>query len=479
MKIISLILFCFFHSVSCPPQEESNYQQNDCDFFSGLSASNSIHCGMVLVPENHQNKNGRKIKIAYAVIPAYGPSPSLEPMIHFSGGPGAATLTEGLLQFYLNHEIRKDHDIILFDQRGIGHSSPLPDLDPEIFEIMAGNFDSLEEHLKIAAHMDVVKNRCIDQGIQLAYYNSYQSAQDVGMLMKELDYSSYNLYGGSYGTRLARIVMEMFPEQVHSAILNSPNPPGGDFLIDRLHSYSLALSRIFEYCQNDPSCYEPYPELKSDYLSALEMLRKEPLQVQLHDSQFFVNPQDAIYILRRQLYRTNSRTQAPALIHELKNGGGPILRSILESEFRSNDFYNFSMWISVEKYEFINPENTSEIVNKQYAQLALLPERLGFFHSFYEASKNWHDGIITAEERRLTDSSVPSIIFVNQYDPVTPPEYGPLLQKHLSQSTLFVMDEAGHGGGDMDCRAKVMCAFMKNPRGKFDHSCLNLYEPQN
>ena len=68
------------------------------------------------------------------------------------------------------------------------------------------------------------------------------------------------------------------------------------------------------------------------------------------------------------------------------------------------------------------------------------------------------------------------MIFVNQYDPVTPPENGALFQKDLATSKLYILDEAGHSGGDFNCKMKVMVEFMNSPNKNPDSSCLKIFK---
>ena len=80
------------------------------------------------------------------------------------------------------------------------------------------------------------------------------------------------------------------------------------------------------------------------------------------------------------------------------------------------------------------------------------------------------------EDRVFQQSDVPTLIFVNRYDPVTPPENGLLFREQLSNGHLLILDEGGHGQGNQDCKERVMSDFMNNPALRPDVSCLNLYE---
>jgi pimeloyl-ACP methyl ester carboxylesterase len=79
-------------------------------------------------------------------------------------------------------------------------------------------------------------------------------------------------------------------------------------------------------------------------------------------------------------------------------------------------------------------------------------------------------------ERKFEKSDTPTLIFVNRYDPVTPPENGRLFMENLSQGHLLILDEGGHGQGNQQCKETVMIDFMNAPDSLPDVSCLNVYK---
>ncbi|MEJ2162479.1 MAG: alpha/beta fold hydrolase [Robiginitalea sp.] len=436
-----------------------------------------LEAGFLSVPENHDDPSGKTIQIAYAVLKSGESAPGSYPMIFFSGGPGGVTLNKGLVGFLKEHPFSKDRDIILFDQRGIGYSSALPDMSYDSFQVLAADATPEKEQQLTKTMIATYKEKCRELGIDPAYYNTIQNARDVGMLFEHLGYEKYILYGGSYGTRLARVVQDLFPGYINSAVLDSPSPLSGDFLLDRLDSYSLALTRIFQYCDASPDCSEKYPDLQSDYFKAVSRLGDYPVAVTLNDSiPFVINAQDGIYLLRRLLYQDNSREKAPELIHAFLEGSGEVINEVLQFEYQLTGGLNLTMLLSVEKFENFNPENTSEIIDAAYKNYPLIPEKLGFFDAFYQAGTDWHNANLPMEERIFTDSDIPTLIMVNRYDPVTPPKNGRLFMEKLSRGTLLILDEGGHGGGNESCKDRVIADFMKNPGTPPDVSCLNLYK---
>ena len=436
-----------------------------------------VKAGVLFVPENHDNPNSRKIRIAYAVLERRNKDSKAYPMILFSGGPGESSLAQGLVDFLLEHPFLEDRDFILFDQRGIGHSSGLPDMSMDTFLVMAADADPSRERTLMDSVLAKYKKLCAAHNIDPQFYNTLQNARDVGMLFKHLGYGKYNLYGGSYGTRLGRVVQDYYPQFVHASILDSPSPLSGDFLINRLESYNLALERIFDYCDNTPECRQEYPNLKGQYFKAIDRLGKDPIKTKVNDTiDFVINAQDGIYLLRRLLYMGNAREKAPEMIQALKSGSGEIIQEVLGFEWQITGAVNMSMLLSVEKYENFNADNTEGTIAGTYKKYPLIPETLGYFDAIYQAGRNWHPGSMPMVERKFEESDTPTLIFVNRYDPVTPPENGRLFMENLPNGHLLILDEGGHGQGNQQCKEQVMMDFMTAPDSLPDVSCLNVYK---
>ncbi len=466
-----LPLIALFHWLSLNP----THTDKPCAFLGDLKGDPRVECGQLQVPENHDQPEGRQIQITYVVLKAETIQENSGPVIYFTGGPGGAALGPNALKQWMQSPTLKTRDLVIFDQRGINYSSALPNMEQDIFQVQAADANIDQEQRLLGEIMKKYRKKAKDQGINLADYNSFQNARDVGKLMSHLGYDKYNLIGGSYGTRLARIVQDMFPDKINSVILNSPSPLGDDFLISRINSYALALGRIFQYCQDQEECRQQYPNLQDDYYQAINALKANPFTVTIKDQEFVVNAQDATYLLRRSLYGNNSRSKAPELIEAFLNREAGPIQEVLNMELALIDGYNSTMWISVERYEMFDPSYTPEDVDSTYNHTALFPERLGVFTSLYLEGKNWHKAELPVEERTFNTSDIPTLIFVNQYDPVTPPINGKIMQKQLTRAQLFIMDEGGHGGGDFQCRFKVMENFMEAPFGTLDTSCLNLF----
>jgi pimeloyl-ACP methyl ester carboxylesterase len=445
-------------------------QVNSCDFLK-KELDKNIQCGYLVVPENHEQSNEKKIKIAYAILKSKNKNTKEFPAILLNGGPGGQALSS--IERWVNNPMRETRDLIVFDQRGIGFSSPLPNPDLAIFKILAGNFSVKEEYQLMRDTLVQYKQKCIDNQIALECYITSQSAADVNTLMENLGYQKYVVYGESYGTRLARVVMDKFPKRISCVIADAPAILEDDFLSLRIKNYNDGLEKIFRYCENDPDCKEKNPNIRKDYVDGVTALAKAPLELNIGGKSFFVNPQDALFMLRYQLYAPNSKASVPGFIKALKERDTNSLNASQQFLIGFVNSLNLSLFISTGRNEEYDAMRTDNYFDGLYSTLPNLPAKLGFFTSLYKASIDWHTKILTTEEKKLKPSTIPTLIFVNKFDPVTPPKNGFIFKETLPNAKLFVLDLQGHGVTG-DCATQVMIDFMSNPKGDIDSKCLPL-----
>src|SRR6202043_1710983 len=114
--------------------------------------------------------------------------------------------------------LRKDHDLLLVDQRGTGRSNPL-------------HCDLYSPTDRGASLHDVFPfsavKRCEQQlslRADLTQYTYAHFANDLEQVRRALGYGGLNLFAGSYGTRAAQIFMRAFPNSVRTAYLGSVVP---------------------------------------------------------------------------------------------------------------------------------------------------------------------------------------------------------------------------------------------------------------
>lgn len=257
----------------------------------------SYKCGVMFVPQDRSQPDSLEIEIKFAVLQSFAEESAADPMLFLSGGPGNSALyPDGFVELAKRFApMRQTRDIILFDQRGVGASMPAincttaPPIEDENrkaalleqYETMTGVQRNDENQFNV----DCVLNLW-NQGVDLSQYTSAASASDTVDLMRALQpaegYQSYNLYGISYGTRLAETIARDYPELdlIRTITLDSVFPrPEGEYEASYYIGKHEMFESVFNACAADETCSTAYPDLLNRFNSLVETLNSQPLSL--------------------------------------------------------------------------------------------------------------------------------------------------------------------------------------------------------
>lgn len=329
--------------VAAPNLEGVTVTPNDCSLLIKGSDDprprlGDIACGTVDVPENWNEPEGRRLQISYVVLKSTVAQPSPDPVIHLGGGPGISPLSHAEAWARVFSVMRQEHDVILFDQRGTRLSSPLRcegqsaalTLDapadpsapppPPAYPADLGDPETLllasrETYAPIVA-------ACLEElaksGADLTQYNTIASANDVVAMVKALGYDSYNLYGISYGTRLALEVMRRYPDSgLRSVVLDSTYPPEVKSYEQFPQEPHEVVMQLFTDCKRNAVCNSAYPDLKERFVALLAQLRATPVVTAGGAS---VTDRDVIAVMQTLGANIPVVPYVPLMISELEQG---------------------------------------------------------------------------------------------------------------------------------------------------------------
>jgi len=179
----------------------------------------AVALGHLTVPENRQKASGRSVQLAFLrfVSTADHPGP---PIVYLAGGPGGSGIADAAgnrLGLFL--ALRQVADVIALDQRGTGLSRPELTCS-ESWSIPLTRPAEPEEILSLAGQHSWACARALRRaGIDLAGYNTRESADDLEDLRRALGVQRLSLLGYSYGTHLALAAMRRHPAGVAAAVL--------------------------------------------------------------------------------------------------------------------------------------------------------------------------------------------------------------------------------------------------------------------
>lgn len=464
-------------------EEVPRFKETRCRFQEPEDAK--ITCGDLYVYEDRTDPdNSNVIRLHAAVIKARSRTAYDDPIIYLEGGPGGETL-DSLSFSYPQYftKLAQKRDLIFFDQRGVGLSRPALDCREIEFSRVdilrrAVTTKQAEEEYNLA--LQACRERLQEDGINLAAYNSAENASDVAELLQTLGYTEWNLYGISYGTRLALTVMRDHPEGVRSVVLDSTYPPNASLYTDIPRSADRAFTALFDGCSTEPRCNRAYPKLESAFFKLMDDLNADPpkVTVRYQGKSYPVvvtgaRVMDEMFSL---MYSTSVIPYIPSLIWEMKDGNfDRMAELILEDNIGTRSSVSTGMYWSVQCGEEVPFSSESELENAD----ALFPEQMGVFGASdaYAICQFWDVAHAPEVENEPVVSDIPTLVLAGEYDPITPPSYGVLAAKTLSNSFYFEFPGIGHGASVSGiCPSSIMQQFLENPDRKPSSACIRRME---
>jgi pimeloyl-ACP methyl ester carboxylesterase len=432
-----------------------------------------VECGDLIVPESRSQPDGPTISLHIAIFKSANPNPAPDPVIHLIGGPGASPLNaaDWLLDTG-GDAILKQRDYIMFSQRGTSYAKPFlgcPGRADFQWELAAQPLSLAEFNARELEFWNDCRDKLAAQGINLGAYSSAENASDVNDLRLALGYDQVNLYGISYGSRLALIALRDHPEGVRSAIIDAIWPPQVALDHEVAHSAYGSFRALFDACTADAECAQTYPDLETTFYQVLQELNANPVTFQFDRGEVSVDGYDFLGALFSLLYSINDIPQIPALIANAAQG------KYDEALFELNapDTYAWGMHYAVRCYEEFAFESQAEALA---LAADLPPEFQDFFARTYEYAlcDTWQIGTDDARENEPVVSDVPTLIFSGRYDPITPPSYGRLAAETLSHGYFYEFPTLSHGVmRSNECALAIGLAFLDDPTVAPDASCMD------
>jgi pimeloyl-ACP methyl ester carboxylesterase len=236
-------------------------------------------CATVKVPLDYANPSGRMISIAIDRYPART-SPSLGPLLLDPGGPGGSGIELArALHARLPAQLRDDFDIIGFDPRGVGESTPVVCPPTHHTAPMPDGFDATPRTTREVASMvgalhDLAADCASGSGDLLPYLGTEYAARDIDEIRAALGAVRISYLGFSYGTVLGAVYSTLFPSRVRAMVLDGAadatyaTRAGAH---DQALSMDEVLTDFLTWCVGD---YENCPFVSTDAFGARRELEE-------------------------------------------------------------------------------------------------------------------------------------------------------------------------------------------------------------
>ncbi|WP_399881549.1 alpha/beta hydrolase [Streptomyces sp. BBFR51] len=223
----------------------------------GMEMPKDLQCGKVTVPLDYERPKGKTLDVALARYRATGDSRG-SVLLNFGGpgGSGVDELAAGGKEFM---HLTNGYDVVTFDPRGVGRSSPVS-CGPATLKIMEatdGDEGTTDPDDVLKRLRDAAAECAKYSGPVLPHIGTVDAARDMDVMRRALGDGRLNYLGFSYGTRLGAVYAAQFPDKVGRMVLD-----GVDTLTEPLTEQGLAgargqqtaLENFLDWCVEDIAC---------------------------------------------------------------------------------------------------------------------------------------------------------------------------------------------------------------------------------
>jgi len=216
-------------------------------------------CATVTVPVSYADPTGATLTLALVRNPADDPSRRIGTLLVNPGGPGASGVRRVARGFEVSDEVADRFDIVGFDPRGIGGSTPIScgaavpafratDLAPDTFE---------EEAALDAAARAVAEECTFTEGERLAHLGTVAVAHDVEVIRRSLGEAQVSFVGLSYGTLIGQLWADQYPASVRALVLDGvidPSSGGVTGSTEQVEGVDASVEAMAAACALDATC---------------------------------------------------------------------------------------------------------------------------------------------------------------------------------------------------------------------------------
>jgi pimeloyl-ACP methyl ester carboxylesterase len=412
------------------------------------SACQGFECADYDVPLDYAHPEQGTITLAVKRLPASDPSQRVGALFANPGGPGGSAID--ILSGWarnLPQSIRARFDIVLFDPRGVGQSSPLLCGDDVQKLIGLEPYPETDEDWQaIEDAIQEMAGQCAQAGSDILPFLGTESvARDMDRLREAMGDEELTYFGYSYGTTIGQVYADLFPTHVRAMVLDGAvdiNIPADQRALEQTVGFEAAFNRYLADCKAK-ACLPGDPATQVNDLIAKSEL--SPIPAATGDRP--VGPGELVFGILGSLY---SKASWPLLTTDLNaalKGDASGLLFIVDSYVGRNGdgtYDNSSeMNTAVNCLDYVNSRDTAH-----YRQLAVdfakdapffgpATGQLGLYCAYWQPDPK-------PLRTPRAPGAPPILVIGNTGDPATPYKWAVAVSQELEFGVLLTNDAEGH-----------------------------------
>jgi pimeloyl-ACP methyl ester carboxylesterase len=446
-------------AIACVSAATSAPNEHPC-FISGYAAA--VRCLEIAVPRDWSQPAGAQIRLSAVIVPALGGGRKHPPLLAIPGGPGQAGSDLGPMIDSAFARARDGRDIVLFDPRGTGRSTPLHCA----FDVTLRPFD--------ADALTRAGSACAARAGDFGPIPGLSAtASDIEALRRALAVPVLDIWGGSYGTKEAQAYAQIAPEHVGKLVLDGAVPLDTSVLALAAPSADRAWVRLVADCRADAPCRAAFPHLAAETGALLRAAAAAPLHARIADPlsgrvrDVAVDRTGLANIIRGALYVPQFAASLPNAIHRAALGDlAPLLTLNASGAAWSTDTMQLGTTAAVLCSEDVpmaarSPRVPGRLIGTSYADYWLA------------LCRAWPARGPSFLPKHIARRDNDALILAGDLDPIVPPDVARHVARFFPRATVLVAPAGGHTISTLGCVPDLIAQFLDAGAGaKLDTTCL-------
>jgi pimeloyl-ACP methyl ester carboxylesterase len=481
-RIAALAVVLAIFATACKPNSPTSSKSSPSPSSSTPEAGSiawtdcggGFQCGTVPVPLDYSHPEAGTIAIALDRKLATDPAHRISSLLINPGGPGDSGVQFLRDDLSALTDLNQRFDLIGFDPRGVGLSSPVHCLNDAqkdaVNELDAVLDDPQEKQAVIQASKDFAAACLRNNAKILPFLDTTNAAKDMDMIRAALGDAKLTYLGYSYGTFLGQMYAHLFPTHVRALVFDGvvdPSVSASDQLLAQLngfqHNYEAFLADcISRKAAATPCAYAQTGDPATKLNALLERLDTHPMVVGTRTLTRGLALTGVIFGLYYQVvwqYLDQGLTSADqgdgrvliALADQLNQRNADGTYTNLSDAIEAIDCLDNPVPTDISYYDQLGPSFT------KISPLLGPPLQYSYLICAYWPIKPTRvPGPLTA------DGAPPILVVGGTNDPVTPYVWAQSVNQQLAGSVLLTRSGNGHTSGDDPCASAAENAYLIN-----------------
>lgn len=431
----------------------------------------SFECAEITLPLDYADPAVGDVTLPLIRRPATDAANRIGSLLVNPGGPGVSGVdfVRNASSLY-SEDVRARFDIVGWDPRGVGGSSPAVDCieDLDAFVSADSSPDSVAEQQEQDAIAKEFADGCASEsGDILPYLATEYTARDMDAIRQALGDEKLTYFGYSYGTFLGAMYADLFPDRIRALVLDAAADPSISAQQDtknQVVGFETSLNTFLAACEVEPECAFHYADdPAAAYDALMQSLDTTPVY---GDGTIEVGVAIAELGVLSALYSEARWPELAEALAAAEAGDGSALLEM--STFITGRYGPASYTNELEQRIAIACVDSQRLTYDEkvalQAELVVLAPRFGDpgVGPAGDPCDFWPVPSLREPKRITAPGSPPILVVGTTGDPATPYQQAVSLAEQLSQGVLLTLNAERHTayGGVSTCIDSAVDAYL-------------------